>query len=1194
MKVARVARLARARLLAQPQLALPHIGRLMGRARRRVVTKVRQIALSQRRNLVPGLVSIVVPAYNVERYIAGCLDSLVNQTYRNLEIIVIIDGATDGTAAIAEHYARQHTNIRVRRQENSGLSAARNAGVTMARGEFLCFVDSDDQVAPRAYELLVSRLETTGSDLAVARYRRFNNTRTWAAAPWIQRAHSSGRNKVTLTEYPEIMVNAVAWSKLYRRTFWDSAGLSFEVGVTYEDQAVSARAYARAKSFDILNEVLFDWRDREDGSSISQRHGEATDMAARVAAARASLSELTSAGADGAVQARAMQLLCNDFPQSIAKVPGASDDFYQTLRRLLSELVHLTPTDRWREMPAQHAAATWLILQDMREKLEDYLEARGNDMSSLECFLLDGSPAVKVPFWDDPQVNYPADSLKLSQHQLGLNASLRGARWEQDTLILDGWAYIAGIDLAEHHPTIDVSLVTGKREVQLRLEARPDKDVDRVTRHEWNDYRPGGFRAYVTPGDVEEPGAYRVRIRITAAGVTRTGWIRAYYRYGSLSHQTAHTWPDGLRLRLDPKAPGGAMLRVRRPSLALTEVDVQPSGAVQLRLRPKDSIHIRGLQIHAADHVTTLDPSAPGSPESPIFTLSRELLNGLGPGWSPLRAVKVDGKPVEVDWPNAPDDARGERIGPHVYLGRTWAGNAALCVTDGRELVVQGCQLQPDGLLLSGTGSPEYRHEWEVRLSDHRTTCVGEVVWHEQAWSALIPLESDRWRFGSRPIPLGQYTLAAHDRHGGRKLRLQAARALTARLPLIQANDVVSCRLEQIPEGPLRLTLLSPVAEDHKGPREQRLLRSMHHRGAYQIRDAVLFRTYYGELATCNALGVHTELRHRGVDFPLLWAVKDHSVVVPDGGIPVVTTSPEWYEALSTSRWVIDNMHQPEYFHKRPGQVVVATFHGYPFKNAGMRHWRQFGVSELRIRSYLRRHQQWDYLLSPAPYATPLLAEVFPGPAEMLEVGYPRNDVLFSTERDAIRQVVRSSLGIPPGANAILYAPTFRDNVTVSETQAHMVDFVDFARASRDLGPGHVILVRGHAFNRRLSERVAGGAGVIDVTDYPEISDLCLASDVAVLDYSSLRFDFALTGKPMVFLVPDLADYRDDMRGVLMPYEPTAPGPLVSSWEEAADWIRAPQRLRAQFEVDRERFRRDFTPLDDGQASARFVDRVIG
>jgi CDP-glycerol glycerophosphotransferase len=152
---------------------------------------------------------------------------------------------------------------------------------------------------------------------------------------------------------------------------------------------------------------------------------------------------------------------------------------------------------------------------------------------------------------------------------------------------------------------------------------------------------------------------------------------------------------------------------------------------------------------------------------------------------------------------------------------------------------------------------------------------------------------------------------------------------------------------------------------------------------------------------------------------------------------------------------------------------------------------------------------------------------------------------------------------------------------------------MDLQQASERLGDEYVFLVRGHAFNARTKTRFEpNNQLIIDVTDYPEITELCLASDVAILDYSSLRFDYALTENPMIFLVPDLDRYKDS-RGWLVPFEDTAPGPLVRDTEEVVTWLQQLPQLAERFAEDRARFIRQYMPLEDGCASKRLVDVVF-
>ena len=117
---------------------------------------------------------------------------------------------------------------------------------------------------------------------------------------------------------------------------------------------------------------------------------------------------------------------------------------------------------------------------------------------------------------------------------------------------------------------------------------------------------------------------------------------------------------------------------------------------------------------------------------------------------------------------------------------------------------------------------------------------------------------------------------------------------------------------------------------------------------------------------------------------------------------------------------------------------------------------------------------------------------------------------------------------------------------------------------------------------------------MLDVSSYPEINDLILASDAAVLDYSSLRFDFALTGKPMVFLVPDLETYSGASRGFLYPFTESAPGPLVATTDEVIDLLRDLDGLRTATSTDLAAFNATYNTWHDGAAAARVVDALLG
>ncbi len=276
---------------------------------------------------------------------------------------------------------------------------------------------------------------------------------------------------------------------------------------------------------------------------------------------------------------------------------------------------------------------------------------------------------------------------------------------------------------------------------------------------------------------------------------------------------------------------------------------------------------------------------------------------------------------------------------------------------------------------------------------------------------------------------------------------------------------------------------------------------------------------------------------------------------------------------------------------------MVQTFHGYPYKGMGEPWWRRSNLPESRITSMLDRAEDWDFLVSPAPYATgPLLESFFrPAAAErvtVLEAGYPRNDLLVGSGGARVRQETRAALGIAGDEIAVLYAPTFRDYLSADGMTARQADFFRPAEAARALGPGYVLLVRGHAFHARAGETRVTADRVIDVTYHPDVASLCLASDAAILDYSSLRFDYALLRRPMVFLAPDEEEYHRN-RPAILPYRPTAPGPLVTTSDEVVRLLRDLEGLGARYEGAVEAFIETYTPLEDGRASERVVDAVF-
>ncbi len=230
-------------------------------------------------------ISVVVPVYDVEAYLAACLQSIARQSERDLEVIVVDDGSSDASRAIAERFAERDPRFRVVAQPNGGLGSARNTGVAHAGGEFLAFVDGDDVVADDAYRRLLGSLDRTGSDLATGNVQRLTRQGT-SQAQFLARTFARSRERTHVTRMRSLLADRTAWNKLYRRSFWDAHGFRFPEGVVHEDIPVTLPAHLAADRVDVLAAPVYQWRLREDGARVDHPAAARVGGAARPARRR--------------------------------------------------------------------------------------------------------------------------------------------------------------------------------------------------------------------------------------------------------------------------------------------------------------------------------------------------------------------------------------------------------------------------------------------------------------------------------------------------------------------------------------------------------------------------------------------------------------------------------------------------------------------------------------------------------------------------------------------------------------------------------------------------------------------------------------------------------------------------------------------------------------------------------------------
>lgn len=404
-----------------------------------------------------------------------------------------------------------------------------------------------------------------------------------------------------------------------------------------------------------------------------------------------------------------------------------------------------------------------------------------------------------------------------------------------------------------------------------------------------------------------------------------------------------------------------------------------------------------------------------------------------------------------------------------------------------------------------------------------------------------------------------------------------------ARRGAIAASRALADRFHAYPEGGAAARVLAAA---------QRLSA----RDADRVPEgAVFFESFYGRQIACNPLALDREIAARFPDAPRYWSVTSERQTVPDGAVPVLVGSGDWFAARRRARLLVVNDWLRFRFRRGRHQTVLQTWHGTMLKHLAL------GRPNVGIRTRIairRESRRWSAMLSQNPHSTEQFRESYAFRGEILETGYPRDDRLAASVAGGSRIPLtvaqsRRELGIPENTRVLVYAPTWRDAGT------GLVDELDVRALADELGDGWLVAARGHTRTHAFGRYGIEHPRVLDVSRHPDVNDVLLAADLLVTDYSSLMFDAAVARVPMAFFVPDLASYRDRERGFTFDFEALAPGPLLTQRGEVVelaqelsaadgepDWIRdTRERYDAWCET--------FVPHDDGGAAARVVDALV-
>ncbi|GGQ41298.1 bifunctional glycosyltransferase/CDP-glycerol:glycerophosphate glycerophosphotransferase [Couchioplanes azureus] len=354
----------------------------------------------------------------------------------------------------------------------------------------------------------------------------------------------------------------------------------------------------------------------------------------------------------------------------------------------------------------------------------------------------------------------------------------------------------------------------------------------------------------------------------------------------------------------------------------------------------------------------------------------------------------------------------------------------------------------------------------------------------------------------------------------------------------------------------------------------------------------VVFESHMGKQFSDSPRAIYEELKRSGVDFRAVWSYSaKHPTGFPAGVKLVRRQSLAYLRELGRAAFWVDNQGFPFDIKKRPGTTYIQTWHGSAFKRMGFDEAAIKSQTAAKQRRLQNAIDRFDVFLVRTEHDVRTLTKGLRVGAELMRVGYPRNDALVRNENGAEVAELRRTLGLTDDRRVVLYAPTFRPQELGRGSSGLQLPFSLDEFVER-FGEDTVLLVRPHylthfALPPKYGHTVRNAAHIHDVTPLLEISD------ALITDYSSLMFDYALLDRPMIFHVPDYEDYVGSSRGSYFDLASVAPGPLTRTSDDLLAAIADLDQLAGRYADQRKSFVSQFGEYDTGNAAKAVVDRFF-
>ncbi|MGL5479569.1 MAG: bifunctional glycosyltransferase/CDP-glycerol:glycerophosphate glycerophosphotransferase [Clostridium sp.] len=1161
-------------------------------------------------------VSVVVPIYNVEEYLEECLDSLVNQTLKEIEIIMVNDGSTDRSGDIAKRYSEKYSNFIYIEKENGGLGHARNYAIPYVKGEYMIFIDSDDYVSIDAYEKMYIRAEETKSDVVIGNVKRFNSKGSFASGLH-KKVFKEDVLVTHILERPELVYDTTSWNKLFKMSFWMENEFKFPENILYEDIPVTVPAHFKAKRISILKDIIYYWRVRDGLSkSITQNRTQIKNFKDRLQIMKMTDEFYNKYVLDEkSIFYRDFKWLDMDLKLYINEIGSADNQYIKELVCDIKEYIKSIDKTVFDNLRAIDKMKYYLIEEERIKELQELIEYEKHEMKFLKVYKRNRDYYGEFPFSKIPKSYFKmTKELELCKEF----KKIEKLSWKRNIMKIEGYMYIPRVNISkESDRQVKIKLVNIETNKFVNLDYNNIKRQDitqkagiKIENKKLNsrlyNYNWSGFEINIDFNKEEilnlGDGKYKILVEYLIDGIKKE-----FYLGEPLS---------GKRTRPLPKLNNFNKV-ITQYNLAyelIISIEKQSAGIIDISLEGENVLlkawGLPTTKISCIDWENNINKT----PKIEVINFDidkriKERLNNVC-----AYQITIPINEFKMNYNNQQWYLYYYNNGKREPLTISYLRNSIYHVFDKKLLKIN---ISPAGTLMLNYDNMRTfieRTDWtDNALSVN--TIIGEKFFENNVKNAEIIFRGEQT---NKTIVVK--SISSEKRNGLYKCkfildlsnnknyeefitdiwiatinyncdnRSYSHMILSECVNHHKYKDVIKHRFRTLTtkKGYLALKVDSKWSWVSKGPKRRELIAKYIYPILRKLpirKNKIVFEGWWGDKYHCNPKYLYEYIDENYPKYKCIWSVNDENIKVNGSAKKVKRGGLRYYYHMATSKYFVNNVNFEDSYEKRNGAVEIQTMHGTPLKTLGLDVPDELPTQN-HVDRFLRRCGRWDYLVVQSDTAERITKSCYRYGEKYLKTGYPRNDILF--EKNNVNEIIniKEKLGIDKNKKVILYAPTWR-----IKNKFDMM--IDIEKMKKSLGEEYIFALRIHPFALKGLDKSVLNEFVINVSDYKSVEELYLISDVLITDYSSVMFDYAILNKPILFFTYDLQLYRDNLRGFNVNLLKEAPGPLIYNSDQLLRTIKNIDDTEIRYKKRYEKFKNKFCKYETGKACANIFKEVF-